>query len=167
MAVYINNLVRFIVLILLQIFLFDNIRLGGYMNPYVYVMFILLLPFNISGWGLLASSFILGFFIDIFYNTLGMHSAACVLMASLRPVILKIYSPKDGYESGIQPGIKNYGLSWFLKYSASLIFIHHFMLFTLEVFRLAEFHHTFLRIILSTFLSIIVIALSQFIFFRK
>ncbi len=166
-SVYLNNIFRFVILILLQVFVFDNIRLGGYMNPNIYVLFILLLPFNISGWVLLSSSFFLGFFTDIFYNTMGMHSAACVLMAFLRPFALKIYSPKDGYESGVQPGIKYYGLSWFLKYSVSLIFVHHFFLFTLEVFRLDEFHHTFLRIILSSVLTIVIIVLSQYLIYRK
>lgn len=166
-SVYLNNVLRFIVLILLQILVFDNIRLGGYMNPYIYILFILLLPFNVRNWVLLCSSFLLGFFMDIFYNTLGMHSAACVLIAFLRPFILKIYSPKDGYESGVQPGIKYYGLTWFFKYSVTLIIIHHFLLFTLEVFRFNEFHHTFLRIILSSFLTSIIIIMSQYLIYRK
>jgi len=165
--IYLRNVFRFIFLILIQIFVFDNIRLGGYMTPFIYVLFIILLPFNIQGWVLLTSSFFLGFFIDIFYNTLGMHAAASVFMAFLRPVALKIFSPRDGYENGTYPRISYYGLKWFLKYSFSLVFIHHFLLFFIEVFRLDEFHHILLRILLSTILSVLIIVLSQYFIFRK
>ena len=162
-----KNVFRFIFLILIQIFVFDNIRLGGYMTPFIYVLFIILLPFNIQGWVLLTSSFLLGFFIDIFYNTLGMHEAACVFMAFLRPVSLKIFSPRDGYETGTYPRIYYYGLKWFLKYSLSLVAIHHFLLFFIEVFRLDEFHHILLRVLLSAILSVSIIILSQYFIFRK
>ena len=167
MNIILRNVFRFIFLILIQLFVFDNIRLGGYMTPFIYVLFIILLPFNIQGWVLLTSSFLLGFFIDIFYNTLGMHAAACVFMAFLRPVSLKIFSPRDGYETGTYPRIYYYGLKWFLKYSLSLVAIHHFLLFFIEVFRLDEFHHILLRVLLSAILSVSIIILSQYFIFRK
>ena len=165
--IFLRNSIRFIILILIQIFVFDNIRLGGYMTPFIYVLFIILLPFNIQGWVLLTASFFLGFIIDIFYNTLGIHAAACVFMAFLRPVSLKIFSPRDGYVPGTYPRIYYYGLKWFLKYSIGLVFLHHFVLFFLEVFRLDEFHHIIMRVILSKILSILIIVISQYFIFRK
>jgi len=165
--IYIRNIFRFIVLIFLQIFVFDNIRLGGYMTPYIYILFIILLPFNVSGWALLTSAFCLGFVMDVFYNTMGIHSSACVLAAFLRPVALKLFSPRDGYETGTFPRVYYYGLTWFLKYSTGLILIHHFVLFFIEAFRFAELHHILIRVILSTLLTSLIIAISQFFIYRR
>ena len=165
--IILRNIIRFISLLFLQVFIFDNIRIGGYMTPYIYILFIILLPFNIQGWLLLVSSFFLGFFIDIFYNTLGMHTAACVFIAFFRPVILKIFAPRDGYESGTFPRIFYYGTEWFLKYSLSLVFIHHLILFSIEVFSITGFHHIILRTILSTVLTTLIVVVSQFFIYRR
>ena len=166
-TVYLNNIFRFIIVLLIQILIFDNIRLGGYLNPYFYVIFILLLPFETPKWALLVVAFFLGFTIDVFYNTFGMHAASTVLMAFSRPFILKSFSPRDGYETGTFPRIYYYGLKWFLKYSLLLVLIHHSFLFILEIFRFGEFLHTFIRIIASTLLTTLLVVVSQYFIFRK
>ncbi len=166
-ALYIHNIIRFVLVILIQIFVFDNIRLGGYLNPYFYVIFILLLPFETPKWILLVTGFFLGFCVDIFYNTYGMHAASTVLMAFFRPLILKAFSPRDGYETGTFPRIFYFGLEWFLKYSLLLILIHHSFLFFIEVFRFAEFFHTFTRVTGSTLLTTFLVVISQYFIFRK
>ncbi|MFZ4059415.1 MAG: rod shape-determining protein MreD, partial [Ferruginibacter sp.] len=75
--VYFRNISRFFLLILLQVLVFNNMHLNGYINPYVYVLFILLLPFETPQWLLLISAFLLGFGVDLFSDTMGMHTAAC------------------------------------------------------------------------------------------
>jgi len=165
--IYLRNITRFILLLFLQVFVFSNINLGGYMTPYIYLLFIILLPFNIKGWLLLTTSFLLGFFIDIFYNTPGINSAACVLIAYLRPFILKIFSPRDGYETGTYPRVYYYGIIWFLKYAVVLIFLHHFVIFLIEVFRVSGLHHILLRTLLSTIITTVIIVLSQYFIYRK
>ena len=94
-------------LILLQVLVFDNVQIRGYINPYIYVLFILLIPFETPPWLLLISAFLLGFGVDLFSDTMGMHTAASVFMAFCRPGILRmVFSSKD-YEIGISPGICN------------------------------------------------------------
>ena len=131
-----KNILRFIILVLVQVLIFNNIDLSGYINPYIYVLFILLLPFETPGWLLLVLGFLLGLSIDIFQDSLGVHIVATVFMAFLRPSVLKIIAPRDGYESGTYPRVYYYGSSWFLKYAAILIFAHHLVLFYIEIFLL-------------------------------
>ena len=162
-----RNIIRFIILVLLQVFILNNIQINGFINPYIYILFILLLPFETPEWMVLMLSFFLGFSIDIFTKTPGMHTSATVFMGFLRPLILKAISPRDGYDSGSYPRIYYYGSVWFLKYIGLLILSHHLFLFYVEVFRFEDFMHTFFRVILSSVFSLVFIFISQFIIFRK
>lgn len=163
----IKLLLRFLILVLLQVLVLNNIRLWGYVNPYLYVLFILLLPIETPGWLLMVLSFTLGISIDIFTNTPGMHAAACVFMAFIRPYLLKAMAPRDGYESEKAPTLQNMGLSWFVTYSTILVLLHHVVLFYIEVFRFSEFFSTMSRVLLSTMLTVILILLSDFLFFKS
>lgn len=163
---FLGNIIRFFVLIFLQVLILDNINFGGYVNPYLYVYFILLLPFEVSGWLLLISSFALGFSIDIFTGTLGMHTAASVLMAFARPIVIRSIGSNKEYESGMQPSIHDLGFRWFLTYALILIFIHHLALFYIEVFRLSGFFSTLQRVIYSTIFTTILVIITQYLFYR-
>ena len=151
------NILRFVLLILLQVLVLNNINLGGYLNPYVYVMFILLLPFETPKWLLLLSAFVLGFTVDIFTASMGMHAAAATFMAFLRPSVSRIIHSRKEYEPGIKPGINDLGIRWFFSYTLILVFAHNLVLFFVEVFRFEEFFSTMSRVILSTLLSTLLI----------
>jgi len=153
------NILRFVLLILLQVLVLNNINLGGYLNPYVYVMFILLLPFETPKWLLLLSAFVLGFTVDIFTASMGMHAAAATFMAFLRPSVSRIIHSRKEYEPGIKPGINDLGIRWFFSYTLILVFAHNLVLFFVEVFRFEEFFSTMSRVILSTLLSTLLILL--------
>lgn len=161
----INTILRFslifILLILLQVLFFNNIQFSGYVNPYVYVMFILLLPIDIPAWLLLLLSFVTGMVIDFFSGSPGIHTSATVLAGFVRPYIIRVVSPRDGYEGGSEPSMRIYGLRWFLSYALLIVLIHHTALFYLEVFRFTDFFRTLLRVILSTFFSIAFILLIE------
>lgn len=159
--------VQFIVLVMAQLLIFNNIEFSGFVNPYVYVLFILLLPFGFPGILLLIFAFATGFIMDIFSGTPGVHSTATVLMAFLRPAVARIVAPGEGYLAGPDPRILYYGLAWFVKYTALLVIVHHFTLFYLEMLSMDNFFATFLRALASAAFSIIIIILSQFLIFRK
>jgi hypothetical protein len=125
-------------------------------------MFILLLPFEIPTWLLLVISFFLGMIMDFFSGTPGMHSSSTVLAGFARPAILRLISVREGYESNERPSMASYGFRWFLIYSSTIVLVHHFALFYLEVFRFNDFFRTFFRVILSSFFSIIFILLLEF-----
>jgi rod shape-determining protein MreD len=162
----INSILRFglifILLVLLQVLLFNNIQFSGYVNPYVYILFILLLPIDVPSWLLLILSFVTGLIIDFFSGSPGMHTSATVLAGFVRPYILRIVSPRDGYESGSDPSMLNYGFRWFFFYALLVVLVHHTALFYLEVFRFAEFFRTMLRVLLSSIFSLTFILLIEF-----
>lgn len=163
----IKNTIRFFLLLFIQVLVVKNMELGRFILPFVYVLFILMLPFETPSWIVLILSFLLGLTIDVFYDTLGMHAAACVFMGFVRPTVLKIFSPREGYEFGMQPTIQYLGVPWFLSYTTILIFFHHFILFFSEVFRFSEFFSTLFRIILSTLATLLLVVLSQFLFYKN
>ncbi len=165
--IYLRNILRFFTVILLQVLLLDNIQMGGYLSPYFYVIFIILLPFETPKWFLLTLAFLLGLSVDLFNGTPGMHAAATVFMAYMRPFILKIFSLRDGYDTGTYPRIHFYGIEWFTKYTIIVVLSHHFFLFFIEAFRFSDIFFTLARIILNTILTSILIVLSQFFIYRK
>lgn len=162
----INSILRFglifILLVLLQVLLFNNIQFSGYVNPYVYIMFILLLPVEIPSWLLLMLSFGTGMIIDIYSGSPGMHSSASVLAGFVRPYVLRFVSPRDGYEPGANPSMLFYGFKWFLLYSTAVVLVHHTALFYLEVFRFADFFRTLLRVMLSSLFTIVFVLIIEF-----
>jgi rod shape-determining protein MreD len=125
-------------------------------------MFILLLPVEISPWLLLIISFFTGLTIDFFIGTPGLHASATVLSGFLRPYVLRLISPRDGYDPGATPSMEIYGFRWFLIYTLFIVLIHHFSLFYLEVFRFADFLRTLLRVLLSSVFSVTFILLAEY-----
>jgi hypothetical protein len=122
----------------------------------------MLLPVEIPGWLLLIISFFTGLFIDFVSGTTGMNAGATVAAGFARPYILRIISPRDGYEAGTTPSMLIYGFRWFLIYCLLLVSLHHFVLFFLEVFRFADFFRTLLRIILSSVFTVSFILLIEY-----
>jgi rod shape-determining protein MreD len=159
--------IRFVGLVLVQGLILKNLEAGYLINPFLYVLFILSLPFELPAWIGLLLSFALGFFVDIFYGTMGMHMAACTMMGWARPAILKFMNPRDGYEFGMQPTIQDMGRMWFISYAAILIFLHHFILFYLEIFSFREVWLTFIRVLVSTAATLLLVIITQFLFYRK
>ena len=163
----VKYLLQFIVLILAQLLIFNNIEFSGFINPYIYVLFVLLLPFHTPAFIFLLTSFALGLSIDLFMGTPGVHSSATLLMAFSRPFVMSLYSPREGYQTGTYPRLAQFGVEWFVKYTVTLVLLHHFTLFYLEVFTLHHFFGTFLRALLSSLLTSLIIIFSQFFIFRR
>ncbi len=161
-----KNIARFIVLVLLQIFIFNKILLFGSVNPYVYILFVLLLPLETPKYFLLISAFVLGLSIDYFSNTIGTNIASSVFIAWIRPALIRALSPKLDLSQGLSIGIQDFGFKWMLLYTSILVTIHHFTLFFLEVFRFNELLDTLKRAGLSTVFTILIIIISQYLFYK-
>lgn len=160
------NAIRFVLLVALQILVLNQVQLSGYLNPFLYVLFILLLPFEVANWALLGLAFVLGITVDLFTHTVGMHLAACLFMAYCRPFVLAIIAPRGGYEAGSTPSIRDLGLPWFVSYAGALIFLHHLVLFFVEVFRFSEAHITIGRSIASTVFTLVLVVVAQYLTYR-
>ncbi|MCF8366602.1 MAG: rod shape-determining protein MreD [Bacteroidales bacterium] len=162
-----KTIIRFIVLLLLQVLVFNNVDFNSYVYPAFYVYFILLLPFETAGWLLLLSSFLMGLSVDFFTNSLGINAAASTFTAFLRPALFKLLKSKKEYVPGITPGIKDLGFRWFFAYALILIFAHHSVLFFLEIFNFNDALQTIHRIIASSVATIILVLLTQAFFNKK
>lgn len=155
----------FISLVLVQVLIFNQVQFSGFFNPYVYVLFIILLPLSTPRYAVLILAFLLGLTIDIFSNSLGVHSAATVFAAYVRPLVIRIISNREDDKSDY-PGLNQNKLTWFINYVLLMVLLHHTVLFYLEVYSFANFLNTLYRVILSSLFSIIIIVLSQFLVFR-
>jgi rod shape-determining protein MreD len=156
------NILRFILLVLLQALVIDHIDLAhGWVVPYIYVLFILLLPFDTPDWATLLLGFLLGMVMDLFSSTPGMHASACVVMAYARIWMLRALVPREGYDPGKRPIIQHMGLAWFTTYAGVLILVHHLWLFFVEVYRFDDFLSTFLRALMSAIATFILCLLAQ------
>jgi rod shape-determining protein MreD len=162
-----NSILRyagaFVLLITLQLLIFNNIEFSGYVNPFVYVMFILILPVAIPSWILLLLSFLTGFIIDLFCGTLGVHVFATVLAGFVRPWVLSLNVTAEGAEAEMSPSSYRSGLRWFLIYTFTVVLVHHLALFLVEIFSLRYFFQTLLRVLLSTAVTTFFIVLFDFI----
>lgn len=156
----------FVVVVLIQVLFMNNIQFSRFVNPYFYILFILLLPINFPRYLLLLLGFFLGLTIDIFSNTIGIHASATVFIAFLRPFVINASNLEDK-EQAMSPTLANIGFAWFFKYVAILILVHHFFLFYVEIFSFQGFLQTFLRSFLSSIFTFIFIVISQFLIFRK
>lgn len=161
------NLIRFVALIFLQVFLLKNM---GYYNlavPYVYILFIMLLPFNTPNVLLFLLAFLTGLTVDVFYDTLGLNAAACTVLAYVRIVFINLTVQREGFDNEPDPSLGIMGLRWFLFYALILTFCHHLVLFTFETFRFSDFGYTLLSVLLSSLLTLMLILIAEFVFFRR
>lgn len=161
------NLLRFILLICLQVFLLKNMGYYSLAVPFVYILFILLLPFKIPNGLLFLLAFLTGLTVDVFYDTLGLNAAACTVLAFVRIFFIKVTVQRDGFDNEPDPSLGIMGFRWFFFYAIILTFFHHLVLFTFEAFSFSEFGYTLLRVIFSSILTVVLILLAEFMFFRK
>lgn len=159
-------LLRFVVYLLLQILFFKDVTLFNRAICLIYIVPLLLLPFDIRPWQAMLLAFGLGFLTDVFYATGGIHAAACVLMAYVRPRILNLIVPRGGYEPSVLPLFFTMGPRWFLTYAAIMTALHHLTLFFIEAFTFANLLQTLLTSLFSTLFTLSVTVILQVFFHR-
>lgn len=158
---FLLNIFRFIILVALQILMFNNIKLFGYLNPFPYILFIILYPVNSSKYTLLLMSFLLGLTLDAFGDTGGIHATACVILAYIRPTIFK-FSFGLSYEYQtikIADKITSERIS-FILFS---VFINHFIIYMLELLRFGLILDILLRTILNTLFTTLICILTIYL----
>lgn len=156
----------FVLIILIQLLVINNIELSTYVNPYVYIVFILTLPVTTKPWHVVVLSFFTGMVMDTFSSTPGLHMAAVGFMGYIRNFYLQFACSKEDFESKINPSISRKGIVWFLVYVTIMSFMHHMVLFYLEIYSFKEFFRTLLRVLSSSFFTVLLISVGQLMFFR-
>ena len=152
----------FVGLAFVQVLLLNNICLFGLATPFVYVYFLLALDKDTDRMALMVQAFALGLVIDIFSNTPGVNAGASVLVAFLRPNLLRLFSPRDEYDN-FEPGIYTLGIWPFVRYAFVTVLLHHTALFFLEAFSFSHIELLLLRILCSTLLTTVLVMTIEFV----
>jgi len=164
-SLILKNIISFILIVSLQVLILNNVLFMGYINPYVYLLFIILLPFNKSNKNLtLFIALGTGLIIDAFQNSMGMHAFTCVLIAYVRTPILYRLVPqlKNKSQTMIEVSMKEFGVQICVIYTTLLVFIHHLVLFTIEAFRF-DIGNILLRTIASALITSFLLIIFQFL----
>ncbi len=169
MSVLVKNILRAILFILLQVFVLDRIVLHQLVTPYLYFLFILWLPFKMSRGWLMVIAFAYGFILDSFRHNPGFHTAACVLIAYIRPFLVNIFIPQEGADNNFEePSIKSMGgFAPYAIFISVLSLLHNGWLFLLEAWQFGNIWYFLGKTILSTVISVMLIIITELIIVRK
>ena len=148
------NLFRFFILLSLQVIVFNNINLFGFISPFPYILFIILYPVNGNKSGLLVASFLLGIILDMFSNSGGIHTTACLFLAYFRPSIFK-------FAFGVSYEYQTIKLNDTLtpeRFSFLLVAVvlHHLVLFIFEAFQFSLLWDILIRTLLSSIVTLVI-----------
>ncbi len=152
------------VLIMAQVMILKDLELFQVAFCLPYVMLILLLPYNFNRVASLVVAFLIGLFIDMFYDTPGIHAAGCVLIAFIRPFWLDVTLSGSSSDTNVKLGLMSLGFQWFLTFALPLTFVHHFTLFFIEAGGFGLFWLTIQKVFYSTLYSFVCMIIFQYIF---
>lgn len=157
----------FVAYLLVQVMLFKQVVFFDTAFCFLYIAFILLLPIETNPLVLMLVGFLLGFSIDIFYDSLGLHAMSLVLVSYMRNYLLAAITPQGGYDAGEGPTMASNGLQWFLVYSIPLVFVHHAVLFFVEAGGFGTFWFTMQKIVTSLLFTVSVMLFLQYLSFDR
>lgn len=160
------NLFRWFVLLAVQILFLRNLEFYNLSTPFIYILFILVLPFGIPNLLLYLLAFGTGLTVDAFYDTLGVHTTACVVLAFVRISFINISLNRDSVDEP-EPSLGNMGFKWFSIYLTLCLFSHHLFVFFLEAYKFTDITYTLGRCMLSVLLSMFTILLAEFTFHNR
>lgn len=153
---WLRQIGRLALLMALQVLLFNRLQIAGLCFPMVYILFLLNLPTRLPRWGEMLIGFAVGLLMDIWFNSLGVHIAACTAIAFLRPLLLSNLVQEMERVNGEVRSL-SIGRIEYVKYVVILTLIHHFIVFSLEAWSLQNWWIILLQIICSSIMTLIVI----------
>ena len=163
-----RNIIRFIFFILVQVFILNTLHLHQFIIPYIYFLFILWLPFSISRYTLLIIGFITGLTLDYFSMQIGVHAAACTLIAYARPFIINILTVKETSEiSYREPSPLSMRWMPYLIYVFILTLLHHTYMTFLQWLQFGNFIDFLIKVFTTTVISMLLIITVELLFPRR
>jgi hypothetical protein len=158
------QVISFFIYLLYQVLILKNIVLFHSGFCFLYIAYLLFLPVESNTLFLMLVGFLMGAAIDVFYDSLGLHAFACVLVMYVRNYWLSLITPQGGYDSNDTPSIATHGMQWFLVYTIPLVFLHHLVLFFVEAGGFTTFWFTLWKVIMSTMFTALVTVIVQYLF---
>lgn len=165
--VNILQIVSLFIYLFYQVLVLQNVVLFHTAFCFLYIAYLLLLPVETNPLILMIIGFAFGFAVDLFYESIGLHAFACVMLMYVRNYWLGSITPQGGYDNNAIPSMNLAGTQWFLVYTMPLIFIHHLVLFFVEAGGFGMFWYTLLKAIASTFFTTLALLIAQFLFPNK
>lgn len=165
--IIIFNIIRYVLLLIIQVALLKNI---GYYNMAVafpYILIIFLLPIGTPNFIVYILAFLTGLSVDAFYDSIGIHAAACVALAFFRIFFHNITIELDDQASFNTPSWGNMGFKWYSTYILFGVLIHHFILFLIEAFSFSNFIQTLLSTVLSSLFTILIVLVISLLTYHK
>jgi len=169
MNLIVKNTILFFFILFIQVFILNKIPpLHQFVVPYFYFLFILWLPFKTRRLVILLVGFLLGFTIDMFYKTPGLHTSASVLIAYLRPFVINLLLPKEATEWGNEePNRVSMGALPFTTYVILLTILHNLYLIFLEWMQFGSFLYFLGKLIATSLVSLLLILISELLVNRR
>lgn len=164
---FISFTLLLLILGLVQIFLLKNLALFGIALGFLYLLGILILPSSIQTIPLMLIAFVLGLSLDVFYETIGMHTAAATAMAFVRPLWLKATSPTGGYDEAEVPSISEIGVGRFVSYSFPLILLYSLIFFIADQWGTGSLWSILNKSLFSSIFTTLLVILVQLLFFKR
>jgi hypothetical protein len=156
--------IGFFIHLFVQVLILKNAVLFNSAFCFLYIGYLILLPVETNPLLLMFIGFGMGIFIDMFYDSIGIHALASVFIMYIRNYWLTRVTPQGGYDNGAIPGIASNGLQWFLTYAIPLVFLHHVVLFYTEAGGFQYFGFTLVKVLCSTVYTMLVILIVQYLF---
>ena len=151
-----KQLGRYVIVMLLQVLLFNQLQLWGVCHPYIYVLCLLMMPITLPHSADMVIGAVVGLIMDVFCNSLGIHMASCILLMFIRPYLLGgIVNDKDRLNEQIS--LRTLGTEAMLKYVAILVLIHHLTVFALAAWSWSHIGFVLLETVVSSVVTILVV----------
>lgn len=163
----VKQIIRFILFVLVQALVLNNMpALHRFVTPYLYFLFLIWLPFNVSRPWMLILGFITGFALDLFTKTPGLHASACLWLAYLRTPLLKLLLPGETKElkTGSSPSVRSMGLTTYILFVVMLTLFHHSWLVLLEWMSFGSFLYFLGKVFFTTLASLLLILIAELLF---
>lgn len=163
-----RNIIRFFLFLFVQVYILNRLHLHEYIIPYIYYLFILWLPFSVPRTRLLLIGFFTGLALDYFSMQIGVHAAACTLVAFLRPFVIGILTPKDSSEFNYrEPSPRSMGWTPYLVYVLILTIVHHFYMTFLQWLQFGSFIDFAIKVVATTGISMLMIITVELLIPRR
>lgn len=161
----ISNILRFVIVLLLQVFICNYIHLFGFLTPAIYLLALLMLPLELPKSAQYLIGFAAGFVVDMFTHTLGVNTFACTTMMFVRLHWVRFINGHGSNESIDRPvpGVKDF--KWMFLYVLMLSFVHQFLVVMFETCTFRNFGHTLLSILGNTCFTAFVLLCIIYIFY--
>ncbi|CAM3391725.1 hypothetical protein [Aquirufa ecclesiirivi] len=147
--------------LLIQVLFLRDLTIAYFAFCFIYVWPLVKAPIDTPPAYLMLGAFVLGWLVDVFYNTHGMHAFASVLMVSLRSPIFRLLTPANGYDERSSVSLQEMRPLWFFSYLFLMLFCHHSVLFLLEASDLSLLGISLLRGLSSCLLGLLVFGILE------